>query len=238
MDSTDVNRSIRSIVRPVLKAEGFEVVTARSAWRHHGETIHVVNFQSFNRYNADVLGCSTFSFAVNLAVYVNAIPAEHPISVRAGRVCPHEYDSHIRRRLLPRSPLLPKAPDIWVIEESGRNLEETVRAVTTELEEVGLPWLAAFQDLPTVLGVLRDRVPSPDRLTWLPGNTDSPARNRAVGYVALALGEKTIAAEHLRRALDQLRAFDSDHEKKRLRMPKMVPRALEETVLQLERGSA
>ena len=238
MNATDVNRSIRSIVGPVLKAEGFEIVTARSRWRHRADTIDVVNFQSFNRYNADVLGCSTFSFAVNLAVYLNAIPEEHPISVRAGRVCPHEYESHIRRRLLPQSPSLPKAPDIWVIEEQGENLEETVRTVKTELREVGLPWLAAFQDLPRVLGMLRDRVPPPDRLTWLPGNTDSPARNRAVGYVALALGEKSIAAEHLRRALDQLRAFDSEHEKKRLRIAKMVPRSLEETVLQLERGSA
>lgn len=89
MNSNDVNRLIRSIVRPVLKAQGFEVATARSVWRHRADTIDVVNFQSFNRYNADVLGCSTFSFAVNLAVYLNAIPAEHPISVRAGRVCPH-----------------------------------------------------------------------------------------------------------------------------------------------------
>jgi hypothetical protein len=35
MTANDVNRTIRSVVRPILKDHGFTVLTARTAWRHH-----------------------------------------------------------------------------------------------------------------------------------------------------------------------------------------------------------
>jgi hypothetical protein len=103
----------------------------------------VVNFQSFNRYNADVLGCSPFSFAVNLGVYLTDIPSHYPIPVRDGQPAPEEYHCHIRRRVKPIHPLLPKAADVWVIDETGLNLEDTVQAAAFELLGTGAKWFDA-----------------------------------------------------------------------------------------------
>ena len=86
--------------------------------------IDVVNFQSFNRYNADVMGCTTFSFALNLGVYLTDVLSDYPLPLRKGEPRPEEYHCHIRRRLYPPRPILSRAEDIWAIDEAGGNLEE------------------------------------------------------------------------------------------------------------------
>jgi len=56
MDSKEVNKQIRAVIRPVLKAQGFARFTARDSWRFHDDRIDVVNFQSFNSYLAGTIG--------------------------------------------------------------------------------------------------------------------------------------------------------------------------------------
>ena len=238
MDATVVNRTLRAVVRPILKDQGFRVSTARSAWRHREGLIDVVNFQSFNRYNADVLGCTPFSFAINLGVYLRDVPSDYPLPVRVDQPAPEEYHCHIRRRLKPLRPILPKAADVWVIEETGSNLEDAVQGAAFELLGTGVKWFEAFSDTARVLSVLQDALPSPDDMTRLPGLPDSPARNTAIGYLARALGQTGAAARYLHRALHQLRAMDSQHSAMRLKMPKMVPRHLEEAVAAMDGPSA
>src|SRR5438046_2312513 len=75
MDRKSVNRAIAARVRPLLKAEGFDEFTARSAWRFAGLAINVVNFQSFNSYLASSVGCTTFSFALNLGCHFTFLPS-------------------------------------------------------------------------------------------------------------------------------------------------------------------
>ncbi|HKE87224.1 MAG TPA: DUF4304 domain-containing protein [Vicinamibacterales bacterium] len=238
MDATAVNRILQAIVRPLLRDQGFRVSTARSAWRHREGLIDVVNFQSFNRYNADVLGCTPFSFAVNLGVYLTDVPSDYPLPVRAGQPAPEEYRCHIRRRLKPLHPILPKAADVWVINETGLNVEDTVQAAAFELLGTGTKWFEAFRDTATVLAVLQEALPSSDDTTRSPGLPDSPAWNTAIGYLARALEQTSVAARHLRRALDQLRDMDAQHSAMRLKMPKMVPRHLEEAVAMMDGPSA
>lgn len=78
MDSKIVNKAIKQHIIPVLKENGFKVITQRSAWRYNTTRIDVINFQSFNSYLAESVGCTTFSFAVNLGIYFLGIPIEFP----------------------------------------------------------------------------------------------------------------------------------------------------------------
>src|SRR5919201_859251 len=70
MDAREVTREIRRVVWPALGDEGFSSFTGRTAWRYVGDDIDVVNFQSFSASLADSISCTTFSFAVNLGLWL------------------------------------------------------------------------------------------------------------------------------------------------------------------------
>jgi hypothetical protein len=57
-------------VWPALREAGFDAFTGRTAWRHVDTAVDVVNFQSFSASLADSVGCTPFSFSVNLGVWV------------------------------------------------------------------------------------------------------------------------------------------------------------------------
>ena len=86
MDSNTVNKIIRSDVWPLLRTHGFVTADARTARRYRGHFIDVVNFQSFNKYLADGIGCTTYSFGLNLGIYVEGSPHETELKRdKAGR---------------------------------------------------------------------------------------------------------------------------------------------------------
>ena len=230
MNSAVVNRPIRALVWPILRDHGFTAFTSRSAWRQHESGVDVVNFQSFNRYLADSVGCSTFSFAVNLGISLACVPDDGPPPTRAGVACPEEYACHIRRRLHSTLSTLPRYPDIWLVNEDQAECEATVQATALELVETALPWFDAFRDPRAVYALLLDEREPPDALTQLPGAPGSPIRNIVSGYVALKLGQEEQAASHLRHALAKLRAFDAQQPRGRTARPSIVPEYLQTTV--------
>jgi hypothetical protein len=66
----DVTRAIGRTVWPALREAGFESFTGRNAWRYVGKHVDVVNFQSFGGMLADSVGCTSFSFQVNLGLWI------------------------------------------------------------------------------------------------------------------------------------------------------------------------
>ncbi|HKR08835.1 MAG TPA: hypothetical protein VJS39_06575, partial [Gemmatimonadaceae bacterium] len=78
MDSAAVTKEIRAEIRPLLKDVGFVAFTSRSAWRYHADRVDVVDFTSFNSYNAEVMGITTYSFVVSLGCYLRYIPNQYP----------------------------------------------------------------------------------------------------------------------------------------------------------------
>jgi hypothetical protein len=64
-----VTRAIRRDVWPVMRTVGFDSFTGRTTWRYIGAAVDVVNFQSFSASNADAVGCTPFSFSLNLGVW-------------------------------------------------------------------------------------------------------------------------------------------------------------------------
>ncbi|TMH10514.1 MAG: DUF4304 domain-containing protein [Betaproteobacteria bacterium] len=146
MDSTAVNREIRRSIWSALKNAGFSFFTARTAWRHDKDQIEVVNFQSFNRYNADVLGVTTFSFSVNLGSYLLYVPPQWPPKVKAGRLMPTESQCHFRGRLTRTvSQKSNKHPDIWLVDNDGRNLGWCLKDVEQKIPTVHA-WFERLRD--------------------------------------------------------------------------------------------
>jgi hypothetical protein len=108
VDNRAVTRAIRRTVWPVLQKVGFDSFTGRNAWRYVDEDVDVVNFQSFGGMLADSVGCTSFSFQVNLGVWR---PSEGLVAVRErdseGRPRPQEYECEPHRLVLEKSLLQP-----------------------------------------------------------------------------------------------------------------------------------
>jgi len=163
MDSKVVNKLIRSAVWPALRNQGFSGFDTRTAWRYRGPLVDVVNFQSFNTYLAEGLGCTTFSFALNLGIYLRGSTFERRVKIdSAGAPRPHEYECSFRANLKKRSPVDGFArEDIFYIAPDGRTMGAVMREVLFLLESEALPWFAAFIDLGSVVAALSGRNVSP-----------------------------------------------------------------------------
>ena len=204
LDSKTVNAQIRSELRPFLKELGFTRFTSRSAWRYDGSKVDVLNFQSFNAYNASVMGCTTYSFAVNLGCYFADIPYQYEesrIKEERGQLLPAEYECPFRGRLR-RSFSQPKylSREIWFIDPAGRYLEKAVHDVRIAIARVGVPWFGRLADPNEALRVLLEEDESMGEL-WGFGRNPSPIRHYLAGYFALKLGENGLARQHLSEAL-------------------------------------
>jgi hypothetical protein len=205
MDSRVVAREIKNEIWPLLQNHSFTKFTSKTAWRYLPEQIHVVNFQSFNSYIADGVGCTTFSFALNLGIYFRAIPFNYPL--RKGydpSVNPQEYHCHFRHRLLKgiEQPVLPRR-DTWYVEPDGSNLLETLADARAVLQHDGLPWFSRFRSLEEVLRLLMEQ----DELPEVYATRQSPARKYMIGYIARSLGMTEFAEPLIVQAENELDAI-------------------------------
>lgn len=153
MDSKAVNKLIRSEAWPLLRDQGFSKFESRTAFRYRGPFINVVNFQSFNSYLAAGVGCTTFSFAINLGVYVIGSAREHFLKRDdSGLLLPREYDCSFRTSLKKRTPIDGfSREDIFYIDPSGHSAASCFQEVRHLLTEVAPEWFVAFNDLDGLL---------------------------------------------------------------------------------------
>jgi Domain of unknown function (DUF4304) len=104
VDARGVTREINRLVWRPLREEGFSVFTGRSGWRYIDGDIDVINFQSFNASLADAIGCTTYSFAVNLGSWLAESLASEGLQRKLqqdldGRLRPEEYQCPHRLEL-------------------------------------------------------------------------------------------------------------------------------------------
>ncbi len=199
MDSHAVNKQIREHIRPGLKNNGFTVFTSRSAWRYRKDRIDVINFQSFNSYLAESLGCTTYSFSVNLGCYLTYIPQQRlNMKAKNGLLLPAEYDCPLRGRLKRRfrqSELRRK--DIWYIDDKGRYLTRCMQDVNEQIQRAAFPWFDKLGSDKHILRILLEE-PEDTQGVWGFGANPSPIRSFLSGFVALHLGQYVTAKEKLR----------------------------------------
>lgn len=191
MDSKIVNREIKKTIWPALKSEGFDTFTSRVAWRHSAERIDVVEFQSFNKYNADLIGTTTFSFAVRLGCIPLYIPPTWPFPVKNGVLTPSESECYFRRSLLCSLKTKLKDKSIWPIDADGKNLNWCIQDVLNQLTEA-LAWFERLSNKNEVLHVLMAEDEDMQKL-WGMGRNPSPSRSYFTGYAALACGDRELA---------------------------------------------
>jgi hypothetical protein len=104
VDNRAVTRAIGRIVWPQLRNVGFDSFTGRNAWRYVGDEVDVVNFQSYGGTLADSVGCTSFSFQVNLGLWRKTDALSTPRETDAeGRPRPQEYECEPHRRFLEKS---------------------------------------------------------------------------------------------------------------------------------------
>lgn len=191
MDSKHVNREIKKIIWPELKQAGFDIFTSRVAWRHADDRIDVVEFQSFNKYNADVIGVTTFSFAVRLGCVPLYIPPQWPFPVKNGVQTPSESACYFRRSLTCTVESEIKDKSVWPVDSEGRNLHWCIRDVLNQIPEA-LAWFMRLSDRNEVLRTLRED-DEDMQLLWGIGRNPSPFRSYLTGYAALSVGDRELA---------------------------------------------
>jgi hypothetical protein len=147
IDSKEVSAALRLSVHPLLRtAGGFTKLKARDAWRFDEHTTSVVNFASFSPYLAASVGCTTFSFSVQLGVFLR-LGALQP-SGAPEAFLPKEEECPIRIQL---GKSLHQAeasdPSLFFVAADGSNLDEVIEDARKALDQNALPCLGRFQDL-------------------------------------------------------------------------------------------
>jgi hypothetical protein len=212
MDSSVVNKEIKSTVRPLLQEAGFAQFTPRTAWRYSAGMIDVVNFQSFNSYLANSVGCTTYSFCVRLGCCFDAIPQSQRVKRKNGHLRPEEYECHFRVTLQKsiKQPNL-KRTDVWYIDPTGKNLETVIADAKKAILDTGLNWFARFSDRAEVLRTLLEDSERNEGTHGF-GANPSPNRHFMTGFAALSLRKTSLAREHLKKALDSgcFKAFEPE----------------------------
>lgn len=201
MDSKTVNRSIRTQIWPLLMKAGFGSTTSRTAWRHESDRVDVVNFQSFNSYNAGVMGVTTFSFAVNLGTYLRYVPPQWPPKkIKDGVPYPAEHECQFRSRLSPSITQSHENDGVWGIDERGLNLAWCINDVASQIP-TALEWFSRLGNREEVLRILLEEEESMSSL-WGFGRRPSPIRSYLTGYVAMAVNDYHLASRELKAAVD------------------------------------
>jgi len=200
MDSKTVSKEIRRRIWPLLKEHGFTRFSSRTAWRDSDGKIDVINFQSFNKYNADVMDVTPFSFAVNLGCFLTYVPPKWPPKTKDGHIVPHEAECNFRR-CLRRALVQPgnKQDGVWSVDDHGKNLLWCIQDVAGQLPDV-LGWFKRLGDRDEVLRLLLEDDEDMDVL-WGVGRRPSPNRSYMTGYVALSMGMQDLAREKLEEAV-------------------------------------
>lgn len=193
MNSRDVSREIKEQIKPWLKEQGFQKITARNAWRTNEDTIEVLNFESFNSYNANVMGVTTFSFAVNLGVYY-----------RFSNLCPWSnyelldepkyHECHAMRSVLKcMKQAETKSEAVWFIAEDGSNLAAAVTDAKEQIVSLAPSWYKELSNPERALDIFQNRPESYSKSAGLyerlGGLGYSLSRAEIVSFLALKAGK-------------------------------------------------
>lgn len=197
MDSKLVTKEINSCIKPLLKKNGFDKSTGRTFWRNLNDRIDIIDFQSFNAHNAEIIGCTTFSLTINLSCFLKYIPSETEIKYKDNEPRPREEQGHFRGTLnkgVVQNELTRQ--DIWFIDSNGANLIDVMIDCGRQIERIGFTWFNQFDTKQKVFDLLIEKSENMNNLFGF-GNIDSPIRNEYTAYAAIELGKNDIAIDKL-----------------------------------------
>jgi hypothetical protein len=209
MDSKTVNKLIRSEIWPILRQFEFSHFDERNAFSYRGKFINVVNFQSFNSYHASALGCTTFSFSVNLGTYIVGNPgAQYVRQDATGRLMPYESQCPFRSRLRKRTPVDGFSRDeLFFIDSEGRSAGPCFEELRYLVSNCLPGWFNEHNDLDSLIAQMDAVDETGERIEIdTSGNPGSYSWN-SLKSVLLLLKHKTSqtpqSAARLKASLDQ-----------------------------------
>jgi hypothetical protein len=166
--SPEINKVIRRHFSPILRQNGFDQVQTRLNWGWDGPCTMVLIVRAVGGYFSDVTGWPSMSLNVQLGVWYDFIPSDHPHGVKTtsnGRPLPQDYEyqerSHLNIGLDQRlytqrliNPAEQVRTDLWWVQPDGSNVEEVVDDIAQQFLLEGLPWFQRMTDIPTVFAEL------------------------------------------------------------------------------------
>ena len=201
MDSKVVNKEIKKIVWKELKELGFSHFTSRVAWRYLSDRIEIFEIRSFNKYKADGAKVTTFSFMLELGVHLLYVPYTVSVKAKNGALLPSVAECKFRGSIEPSLEFQStKDPYIWSIDEKGGNVNSCIEDVKSKLPLV-LQWFSQFERRENVLNILLNGSERMNQLSGF-GRNPSPIRSYLLGYVALSMGNQSLAEEKLQEAVN------------------------------------
>lgn len=155
-----INKDLRRVVSPALRAAGFDHVDARNGWAWRANLIWVFNIRAVGRYFSEVTGWPPSSVGVWLGIFYMFMPELRPDGLKTdknGRLMPAEAMCHMRTHLETRidqggltrkfpNPAERRRRDIWWVDPDGGNAYEVAQDIAGVFTARGLPWLDKHSD--------------------------------------------------------------------------------------------
>lgn len=194
MDGRLVGQALVKRIRPDLRARGFNKFQGRHAWRRTSLGVDVVSFSSMNSYTARGVGCTSFSFGGEVAVYYPQLEDDVPVE------WPRPWHALLRASLgkTLRQPIFhpwgqpftlvedwqKDRPDVWYVLEDGSNIDQVAEDALSAVVNQGLPFIDLVADparAATYLSTQQNRDTEFGQLgTVAMGRLGSPQRARAI----------------------------------------------------------
>ncbi len=163
MNSTVINKLIRSEIWPLLRTQGFTYFESRRAHRFGAWRTDVVEFRSFHARDADEAGVTTFSFRVHLGIFLPGGADDRFMKRdRHGRSLPQEVRCHYRAMMLTKGDCGRHDPQgIFFIDREGNSTAAVFNEVLAILSDVAADWFREFDNLDRLIGWLDGTIPIP-----------------------------------------------------------------------------
>lgn len=191
----------------MLRAEGFNDWTSRSAWRRNGGRIEHVEFRSFSTHYAESFGCTPASVSVWLGIQLPEFSVQFNPKAGPKGIRPIESGMPIRGDLAPNLDLRQRNPlKIWRI-ETLEDAEACASDIANQFRSYGLSWINRTFDIASLQSLLLNdattelqAMPNGAHLWIDAGALDSPNRNRKIAELARAQGNYALASDRFERA--------------------------------------
>ncbi len=159
-----VTTQLKRHVYPLLQDAGFEDWASRKCWRHRGERIETVEFNSFNPYHATTFGATTASVWLTFGISLSYLRYREPVSDGPNGPRPSEPSMRIRGTIAPGpgdttsatdppSHATADRPYLWII-ASPEDAETAAKGMAAAFTGYALDWLDKEWPLEDLLQVL------------------------------------------------------------------------------------
>ena len=169
--SSEINKVIRQHFSPLLQQNGFTKVETRLNWGWDSPCTRVLIIRAVGGHFSAVTGWPSMSLGVQLGVWYEFIPQDHPRGVKInpnGKPLPQDYECQQRHHLdigldqnrytqQLTNPAEQSRTDLWWVQPDGSNVEEVVKDIGQQFLVAGRPWFQHMTDIPTVFADVKEQ---------------------------------------------------------------------------------